>query len=633
MILASLVVEREPLKWADLPNVLKFWVQDVGAFALAALLLIFLFRLVRRFAGTPGPAAEQRGKGWQDRLFLLAAILGVILYAAGGAMAMNAGQVEILNRTVRGLPPTFNLTHQQRWASWLLFSGGAVCLGALLLPFFLDAPRWRWRRVWALARLSFKEAIRRKILWVFASLTLLFLFYAWFQDTKPEYQVRNYVTTVYWVMTPLLLVTASFVAAFGLPADIRQQTIHTIVTKPVERFEIILGRFLGYTGLLSLVLIAMTAFSLLYLMREIDPEARRESVHARVPLYADLLFFPGTKQERGESVGDEFTYRGYIMGGISSPQRAVWHFHEVPAALAQRTDVPCEFSFAIFRTHKGEEARGVLCTFTFVTWRFDPARENERQLAKEDPRAQAEKYGIYQVRSLDITNFHTMSIPVPGELFKNALQPDPERLAQYREAGRPTPPPLQVTVKCDSNKQLIGAARHDLYLLEGDRPFALNFFKGAVGLWFRLCVVVGLAVALSTYLNGIISWLTTWFLYLGGVFLPFVQEVAAGVNFGGGPIQSLLHLGKGLTPSSAPQDTPAARLGQGVDTVFRVFLSRFMKLFPDVSAFDLKDHVAQGFDISVAQLLVDVLQMSVYLAPFALLAYYLLRSREVANPT
>ena len=60
--------------------------------------------------------------------------------------------------------------------------------------------------------------------------------------------------------------------------------------------KLLLGRFLGYTGLMTLVLVVMTVISLLYLLREIDPEAKRESVHARVPLYGDVLVFPGTKE-------------------------------------------------------------------------------------------------------------------------------------------------------------------------------------------------------------------------------------------------------------------------------------------------------------------------------------------------
>ena len=39
--------------------------------------------------------------------------------------------------------------------------GGGCALAAFLLPFAIDFVHLRWRRIWALARLSFKEAIRR----------------------------------------------------------------------------------------------------------------------------------------------------------------------------------------------------------------------------------------------------------------------------------------------------------------------------------------------------------------------------------------------------------------------------------------------------------------------------------------
>ena len=49
-------------------------------------------------------------------------------------------------------------------------------------------------------------------------------------------------------MNILLLFPAALLAAFSIPNDIKNQNIYTIVTKPVERFEIVLGRFLGYLG-------------------------------------------------------------------------------------------------------------------------------------------------------------------------------------------------------------------------------------------------------------------------------------------------------------------------------------------------------------------------------------------------
>ena len=60
----------------------------------------------------------------------------------------------------------------------------------------------------------------------------------------------------------MLLLAASLLAAFSIPSDVRSQTIHTVVTKPVERFEIVLGRILGYTLLMTAVLAVATGLGL-----------------------------------------------------------------------------------------------------------------------------------------------------------------------------------------------------------------------------------------------------------------------------------------------------------------------------------------------------------------------------------
>ena len=52
---------------------------------------------------------------------------------------------------------------------------------------------------------------------------------------------------------------ASILGAFNIPNDIKNQSIHTIVTKPVEKLEIVLGRFLGFAMLLTIGLAVVTA--------------------------------------------------------------------------------------------------------------------------------------------------------------------------------------------------------------------------------------------------------------------------------------------------------------------------------------------------------------------------------------
>src|SRR5262249_44829285 len=130
------------------------------------------------------------------------------------------------------------LTFRER----LLLTGSGVCaLLAVAVVFLRGFLALRGRRIYAIAKLSFKEALRRRCLYAFSALLLVFLFATWFVPYKPEDQVRTYVQVLYWAMTPLLLLTAAFLAGFSIPTDIRQLTIHTVVTKPVEKFEVVLG--------------------------------------------------------------------------------------------------------------------------------------------------------------------------------------------------------------------------------------------------------------------------------------------------------------------------------------------------------------------------------------------------------
>src|SRR5262249_54054982 len=154
-------------------------------------------------------------------------------------------------------------------------------------------------------------------------------------------------TVIYWAMTPFLLLVAGVLAAFSIPTDIRNQTIHTVVTKPVEPFEIVLGRSLGYTLLVSVVLTGLTAVSLVLLWAS-NPsdEAQAESYKARVPVYGTLEFRGGTDDFKGTSVGREWEYRRYIAGGRGTNERAVWLYRDAAALrdLSARDAVPCEFS-------------------------------------------------------------------------------------------------------------------------------------------------------------------------------------------------------------------------------------------------------------------------------------------------
>jgi hypothetical protein len=670
---AALVFERDPLSYADVPQKMVEWVQIYGGWGAAGLLLWF----IAYFSGGSRVVASTV-PFWQVLVFVGGAIGAGVIYTLYAVLAVAAYQ------SAGPVPAA-----RQRLLDQLLTIAGAFALVSVLLPFLLGVLKLRPRRIYAIAKVSFKEAVRRRILYVlFGLLILVCLFARWFVSSKPEDQTRTYVQMVYLAMTPELLFAAAAIAAFSIPTDIRQQTIHTILTKPVERFEVVLGRFFGYAALMTVALGVMTGLSLLFVLRSVDARDARESFKARDPLYGKLTFENTGDANKGTNVGKEWEYRSYITAptGGQKPMTAIWSFPTLPQGVYDRLKkeqeerlelekkaqdkgennltavekrrldelrkygdtVPCEFSFALYRTQtvgpREKMNKGLYCRFIFQTRSFvdskltaDKIKEFEDEAKKSGRPSETirqemiEKYGYYEVPSMEIIENRTMSINVPGALFRNALEKDPLRKE---------PNSIQVLVQCNSVAQFVGVARYDLYVREDDSRggydtarFAGNFVKGAFGLWSKLMLVTGVAVALSTYLTGVVSMLVTLLLYLGGICREFIQTVSLAQNFGGGPARSLWHIGSRQSLGLAGlSDNPAARAADRVDIVFRWLIRRVLELIPDVQRFDLTDYVAEGFNISGPQLLISTLFLVVYyLLPCAVLAFYLIRWREVAS--
>jgi hypothetical protein len=228
-----------------------------------------------------------------------------------------------------------------------------------------------------------------------------------------------------------------------------------------------------------------------------------------------------------------------------------------------------------------------------------------------------------------VFDYHTSAIPVPGGLFENALSGTPSQDGPIQAAGRPTRR-VQVQVKCESPSQFIGVARYDLYLLQGEGSFSLNYFKGAMGLWFRLVIALAIAVAVSTYLAGVLSFLTALFLFIAGFFREFILDLAGGTNTGGGPLESLARLVTNSTPTADLDPTAGIKAIQGVDAAFRWGLRRVMNVIPDVDRYGLSEYVAEGFSISPEFMLINLITLVAYVLPWLAAAYYLMRAREIA---
>lgn len=691
MPFAALVLEREPMRWEEMPAALQDWAQTVGIVAALGLLIWSISWVVQNRQRGLWPKTQT---GW--------AFLTLVGLSAGCfillGLTLLGRQINI--RALAQLAPSGN-PMQPTAGDWLFTLAGLSALLAASLPLLVDlTTRMRWARIWALSRLSLKEAIRSRVVLIFSLIALVFLFAEWFVPYKPEDQLRNYVAVIYKTLPVLFLLTASLLGSFSIPADIRSQSIHTVVTKPVEKFEIVLGRFIGYAILITVGLAVVSTLSLIYVLRGIHPDAQRESFKARVPVYGELRF----EGRAGESVGRVWSYRKYIGGKAGRPgadeQYAVWFYDTLPGELAARVGaVRFEITFDIYRMTKGVENQGVHCNFLFADGRLGrdrlqeklallkadrqkyspsgglaeqvlggieeriqadypgegpPAVHLARALREERKKAGGEGqettlsqeveillvalHGLYEPGTVEVKDYHTQAIDVPAILFRRLEQLE-EADPRLRSGENRRLPQMQIWVSVDNRSvqnspQMVGMARADLYLLADEKPFWQNFYKGIIGLWFTFLLALGIAVPCSTYLSGVISWLCTMFLFGAGLARDFVRKLAEGMNEGGGPMESIYRIFTHTFHSGQLEASPTTTTLRGVDSVYQVVFRLVYSVLPDVKRFYLESYVANGFDIAWGRVLfLDCfLPMIGYLIPWMILGYYLIKYREVANP-
>lgn len=217
------------------------------------------------------------------------------------------------------------------------------------------------KRIWAIAWLTIIEAVRRKALLVFVVFAFLMMFAGWFLDSdlRADLQVKNAVsfaaTTVSWLTIPVLLL----LSCWGIPEDIRVRSLHTVVTKPVRRNEIVMGRILGFSTVAAGIVAMMGVVGYVWVLRQVPNNA---SLICRVPVYGTLEFLDneGNISEKGINTGDIWEFRSYIEGGTKAS--AVYKFPiDTPA-----DQIKLESRFEAFRTHKGRIGQSLLVRYVLV---------------------------------------------------------------------------------------------------------------------------------------------------------------------------------------------------------------------------------------------------------------------------
>ncbi|MGC8837141.1 MAG: ATP-binding cassette domain-containing protein, partial [Anaerolineae bacterium] len=115
-----------------------------------------------------------------------------------------------------------------------------------------------------IAQATFREAQRRRLLWIGAALGLAFLalfgvgYSIMYREALADgasfltEMLSGLLIVGLYVVNFLGIMVAVVLSVDTLPGEIASGTIHTVVTKPLRRWEVVLGKWLGLAAMLAL---------------------------------------------------------------------------------------------------------------------------------------------------------------------------------------------------------------------------------------------------------------------------------------------------------------------------------------------------------------------------------------------
>ena len=137
-------------------------------------------------------------------------------------------------------------------------------------------------KVWIIARMTFREAIRRRIVLTGLVLGIVFLvifsigfrmIYTAINENMPsggamarvaQKEASNFLLLAgLYAVAFLSVAMGALLSADTLAGEISSGTIQTIVTKPLRRSDVVVGKWLGFAGLLGLYSLLMSGGTVL----------------------------------------------------------------------------------------------------------------------------------------------------------------------------------------------------------------------------------------------------------------------------------------------------------------------------------------------------------------------------------
>jgi len=323
---------------------------------------------------------------------------------------------------------------------------------------------------------TFREVIRKKILHVLIGLGVLIVIVSPFIPTtdEPDARVKMMLVVFFQVVVLLCIVGVIILSATSLPHEIEDRTIYGILSKPVSRLKIVVGKITGFALVSALLLVILGLANIVAIQRIASglPEEYRGILKARNEFTASRFSIQGKSHHVREGIV-------WIEGGRTGI--ALWSFSDLYKKLDDKSSFEVEFNLKIDSSRKDINAIPLV-------------------VGIEDAGAGRCKTSVLSAK-ID----EPLTVKIDREIVKKSST-------------------INITVFPIHSMDYIGVTGEDAKLYSVQKGFVSNYIK-AIGVTFlKFLLIVTIAVMGSTYLSAPVSIVSALVVFLCGHILDFVKD-------------------------------------------------------------------------------------------------------------
>ena len=469
-----------------------------------------------------------------------------------------------------------------------------------------DLPRTSARRIVDLARLAFKEAIRRRVLFVVGLFMVVLLLAGWYLNPDSDDPARLYISFVLTATNYLILALALFISAFSLPADIKSRTIYTIVTKPVRATEIVLGRMVGFVAVGTMMLIPMGFASYLFVTRGLrhthlevveleelpNGDLRGETdfvrnhshtftigagedgvgltdkvrghyhlvtrdgdnfrfgpplgaLQARIPSYGEIQFFgrSGEPKEAGIDIGAErIATGGYGVSGIARVIGLERGSKKIEHGYVEGGTLGAA-EFTFSDVTPSKYPDGITVNLSLRAYRSYKGDIESGIRGAVTMKHPSKEIESKQIDfSIDEYEIDEMVLPLTIE----GTDATTTRQLNVFEDLVDEEGRIKLVIRCLDRNQYLGVTKSGVFLQPAENSFEWNLTKAYLSIWLQMTMVIAFGVMFSTFLSGPVAMISTAACVLLGFSAEQIYDtrhfIDSGIERGGGPIESVIRL-------------------------------------------------------------------------------------------